>query len=102
MTPLGRTGRCRPRPTGLFAGLTLAVLLLVPLQSPAAPPVVGSTAAILVGQSQFGTIKGRLVWGGDAIPPVKVLQEQGKAQKEPNICARDKPILLRELVFDPN
>jgi hypothetical protein len=59
------------------------------------------TAAPLVTQSQFGTIKGRVVWGGDDIPPVKVLEAQGKAEKDPNICAKNQPILSRELVVDP-
>src|ERR671936_382650 len=84
-----------------LAWLGLAVPLLLPLPAPAAPPTVGLTAAGLVGQGQFGTIKGRLVWGGAEIPPVKVLQEKGKATQDTEVCAKDKPILSRELAVDP-
>ena len=52
-------------------------------------------------QAGFGTIKGRLVWGGADVPQPKVLQEVGKATKDPEVCAKDKPILSRELVVDP-
>jgi hypothetical protein len=48
-----------------------------------------------------GTIKGRLVWGDENIPPVKVLVEKGKSDKDPDICAKDKSILSRDLVIDP-
>jgi hypothetical protein len=67
----------------------------------AAAPAVSTLAAGLAGQAPLGTIKGRLVWGGDAIPPVKVLAEPGKVTQDPNVCARDKPILSRELSVDP-
>src|SRR5262249_3513974 len=43
----------------------------------------------------------RLVWGGDQVPPVKVLEEKGKAQKDPNVCAATQTIMSRELVVDP-
>ena len=35
-----------------------------------------------------------------AVPAVKVLQEKGKAAKDPNVCAVDKPILDERLVVD--
>src|SRR5690349_12879700 len=41
----------------------------------AAPPIPALILAAAIGQSQYGTVKGRLVWGGDQVPPVKVLQE---------------------------
>ncbi|HZW33290.1 MAG TPA: hypothetical protein VFF52_21410, partial [Isosphaeraceae bacterium] len=75
--------------------------LFWPLPGQAATPAVATLAAGLAGQGQFGTIKGRLVWGGDEIPPVKVLAEVGKAAKDPNVCARAKPILSREVNVDP-
>ena len=62
--------------------------------------MLGATAVGLVGQGQYGTIKGRLVWGGDQLPPVKVLAEKGKAAKDPEVCARNQPILSRELAVD--
>jgi hypothetical protein len=59
-------------------------------------------AAGLAGQSQTGTIKGRLVWGdADKIPPAKVLVEKGKSDKNPDICAKDQPIISRSLAIDP-
>jgi hypothetical protein len=56
---------------------------------------------VFVGQGQFGSIKGRLVWDESEIPPVKVLEAQGKAAKDPEVCARDKPVLSREVAVDP-
>jgi RNA polymerase sigma factor (sigma-70 family) len=80
---------------------TKVVAWIVPHRAQAAPPVLGATAVGLVGQGQYGTIKGRLVWGGDQLPPVKVLAEKGKAAKDPEVYARNQPILSRELAVDP-
>jgi hypothetical protein len=85
----------------IVAALALAVVLAVPSLLCAGQTPVGATATLVVGQAGFGTVKGRLVWGGDAVPPVKVLVAKGQAPKDPNVCARDKPILSRELVVDP-
>ena len=63
--------------------------------------LVGPLAGAAVAQPEYGTVKGRLVWGGETIPPVKVLADKGKAEKDPNVCAKDRPILARELVVDP-
>ncbi len=52
-------------------------------------------------QANFGTIKGQLVWDGDAIPPAKVLAAVGQAAKDPTVCAKDKGIMSKELVVDP-
>ncbi len=52
-------------------------------------------------ENPFGTIKGRLVWGGDDLPPPLVLEAAGKASKDPNVCAKNSAILSRELVVDP-
>ncbi|MFI5460395.1 MAG: carboxypeptidase regulatory-like domain-containing protein [Isosphaerales bacterium] len=78
-----------------------AILLMFPHTGEASPPVAGLLATGLVGQAQTGTIKGRLVWGDENIPPAKVLVEKGKSDKDPDICAKDKPIVSRELVVDP-
>ena len=54
-----------------------------------------------VAQAQTGTIKGRLIWGDDNIPPATVAVEKGKAAKDPDLCAKDEDILSRDLVIDP-
>jgi len=71
----------------LFIGICLAVPLSFP---PGA-----------VAQPKYGTIKGRLIWGGDAAIPSKVLEEKGKAEKDPNVCAKDQSIISHELEMDP-
>jgi hypothetical protein len=85
---MGITGEYRTRLNGrstLFVGLCLTVPLLCPR---------GAVA-------QYGTIKGRLIWGGDAVVPSKVLEEKGKAEKDPDVCAKDQSILSHELEIDP-
>jgi hypothetical protein len=79
----------------------IAVALVLPGVASAASPMAALICSEAVGQAQTGTIKGRLVWGGDAIPPVKMLEDKGKAEKDPQVCAKDQPILSRELVIDP-
>jgi hypothetical protein len=103
MTLIERPGPGPSGPTCVLGCLALAILVLWPLPGQAAAPPVATLAAGLAGQGQFGTIKGRLVWGGDvaAIPPVRVLAAVGQASKDPNVCARNQPILSRELVVDP-
>ena len=58
-------------------------------------------ALSMAGQGDYGTIKGRLVWGGSEVPASKNLVEKGKALKDPEVCAKDQPIPSRELVVDP-
>jgi hypothetical protein len=65
----------------------------------AVPPV--TVAAAAVGQSGFGTIKGRLVWGGDEAPAPKVKVQTGQATKDPTVCAASAPIPDNNLVVDP-
>jgi hypothetical protein len=93
----------RLQPAGFLAWLAVALTVpsFVTRDAAAAPPTLGLTVAALTGQGEFGTIKGRLVWGGDDIPPVKILQEKGKSQKDPDVCAKDQPILSREVAVDP-
>jgi hypothetical protein len=62
--------------------------------------LVGITPAVTA-QENFGTIKGRLVWGGAEVPKQVVVEEQGKAKKDPEVCAKNAPILSKELVVDP-
>ncbi|WP_165220826.1 hypothetical protein [Aquisphaera insulae] len=62
--------------------------------------VVATTSAASA-QSEYGTIKGRLVWGGSEVPPEKNLIEKGKAPKDAETCGNSGPIVSRELVVDP-
>jgi len=101
MRKSGQTGRPTIGRVACLCGLGLAVALGFSVPATAGPPVAGMLAAGLVGQSDFGTIKGRLVWGGADAPTAKVDVEQGKAAKDPEICAKDRPILSREIVVDP-
>jgi hypothetical protein len=73
----------------LFSVVLVSALVARPLL--AGPP----------GQSEYGTIKGKLVWGGDNPPPPTNLVEKGQAQKDGDVCAKDKPIPARDLVVDP-
>jgi plastocyanin len=60
--------------------------------SAAAPASTGAVAG-------WGTLKGQVVFEG-APPTPKVLQEKGKAAKDPNVCAVDAPIVSERLVID--
>jgi hypothetical protein len=84
-----------------LAWICLAAPLLLPPSASAAIPshlLLGSSA---VGQAQTGTIKGRLIWGDENIPPAKVAVEKGSSTKDPDLCAKDESILSRDLVIDP-
>jgi hypothetical protein len=90
------------RPSRL-AWLGLCVPLVVPGLAQAAPPAAAAAVALgSVGEGATGSIKGRLVWGDDKIPEVRVKVEQGKAPRDTEICAKERPILSRELRVDPN
>jgi hypothetical protein len=92
---------CRRTRRQSLALLGLAALLSVPVRVEAAHPLGFLLTPALMGQANFGTIKGRLVWGGDQIPPTKVLQEKGKADRDPEVCGKDQSILSHELEIDP-
>ncbi len=47
----------------------------------------------------WGTFKGRVVFDGSRAAP-KVLQDKGKAAKDPEICAVNGPIVSEQLVVD--
>jgi hypothetical protein len=87
----------------VLAGVAVAIALALgaSIHAAAAPPAVGAHAANLVGQDAFGTIKGRLVWGGNEVPKPVVLEPMGKAAKDPNVCAKSRSILSREIVVHP-
>jgi plastocyanin len=50
---------------------------------------------------EFGTIKGRLVYGGSETPALQVLEAKGKADKDPTVCAANAAIMDHMLVVDP-
>ncbi|HKI19012.1 MAG TPA: hypothetical protein VKA15_14085 [Isosphaeraceae bacterium] len=58
-----------------------------------------TTSAAPVKAEGWGTLKGQIVFGGDP-PKASVLAEQGKAAKNPEVCAKDAPILSERLVVD--
>jgi hypothetical protein len=47
----------------------------------------------------WGTLKGKVTLKGSA-PQPKVLAEKGKAAKDPEVCAKDAPIMSERLVVD--
>ncbi len=99
--PRGNHRRSALERSTWIAWLPAALVLIVANPVAAAPPSASLLAAGVVGQAKTGTVKGRLVWGDDNIPPPKVLAETGKANKNPEICAKDTPIISHELVVDP-
>ena len=67
-----------------------------------APAAVGSEPAAPAAATTaagFGTLKGKVVFDGDA-PAAKALVEQGKADKDPKICATKGAIPDQRLVVD--
>src|SRR5262245_25389488 len=91
-------GRWTP-PFFLTSGAAALVLVSAVVAAPAPP--AATLGASTPAQGGFGTIKGRLVWGGTTVPQPKILQQQGKADKNPEVCAKNAPILSQELVVDP-
>ncbi len=66
----------------------------------ATPSTSTSTAAATPVKAEgWGTLKGTVVFSG-TVPEAKILQAQGKAEKDPNICAKDGPIVSERLVVD--
>jgi hypothetical protein len=101
---MSATSLIRRRTIGVLRFVLMGLLaapVLLPPSAVAGPQAAALLATAAVGQANYGTIKGRLVWGGDAIPSPKVLEEKGKAQKDPNVCAKDQSILSHELEVDP-
>jgi plastocyanin len=71
-----------------------------PATSGGAPSTSTSTgSATPVKAEGWGTLKGTVVFSG-TVPEAKILEAQGKAQKDPNICAKDGPIVSERLVVD--
>jgi plastocyanin len=86
-----------PQPNSLT---TSAAAAGAPAATPgaAAPSTAASTAPTAPVKAEgWGTLKGQVVFGGD--PPAQtVLQEQGKAAKDPDVCAKNAPIKSERLV----
>src|SRR3954451_9143579 len=68
-----------------------------PAASPSAAP--SATGSAPVTAEGWGTLKGKVVFGGDA-PTPKVIAEKGKAAKDPEVCAKDAPLVSERLVVD--
>jgi hypothetical protein len=86
---------------GRSAAVGVVCVILSHAVARAATPSLALLGTITAGQGEYGTIKGRLVWGGSEIPTAKNLVEVGKSLKDPEACAKDEPIPSRELVVDP-
>jgi hypothetical protein len=71
------------------SGATAASTTPAPTVAPSAP----------VKAEGWGTLKGQITLSGDA-PAPKVLQEKGKAAKDPEYCAKDAPIVSEALIVD--
>src|SRR3954449_7895745 len=85
----------------LPAAFALIGVLDAPPTAAGASWPVGIVGAALPGQGDFGTIKGRLTWGGGVIPPARVLVGVGQAVANPEVCAGKQAIPDRSLVIDP-
>jgi len=63
------------------------------------PASTTTTAAAPVKAEGYGTLKGQVTYDGDA-PAAKVLFEKGKAAKDPDVCAKDAPVISERLLVD--
>ena len=81
--------------------LSLAVVFFAATPASAALPSPATLALGTVGQQGFGTIKGKLVWGGDTAPEPKVLRATGKAETDAALCAAAAPLIDNGLLVDP-
>jgi len=64
-----------------------------------APSAATTPAAAPVKAEGFGTLKGQVTFAGDP-PAPKVLFEKGKAAKDPDVCAKDAPLISDRLLVD--
>jgi hypothetical protein len=87
------------RVVAVSLGLTAALLLASPKPAQAAPPTPGALAYTVTAQA-FGTIKGRLVWGGAEAPAPVVIKALGQSDKDPEVCAAKVPIINNKLLVD--
>ena len=92
-------GRCLT--VGLSLTMFVFAAIFVPQPVSAGLPPVGTLAVGAVGQQGYGTIKGKLVWGGDTAPEPKVLRATGKAETDGALCAAAAPLIDNGLLVDP-
>lgn len=65
--------------------------------TPSTSTSTGSAAPVKA--EGWGTLKGTVVFSG-TVPEAKLLQAQGKAEKNPEVCAKSAPIFSERLVVD--
>lgn len=70
-----------------------------PAAGTSAPAAATPAAGSPVKAEGFGTLKGQVTFAGDA-PAVKTLFAQGKAPKDPEVCAKDGPMMDERLIVD--
>jgi hypothetical protein len=92
--------RSTRRLTTATLGLLAAFLFATPDTANAVSIDPGVLASGLTTQG-FGTIKGRLVWGGAEAPAPLVIKAVGKSDKDPEICAAKAAIINNKLLVDP-
>lgn len=88
---------------GAAAALVPAIMLWSagPARSSAAPAKApGAVAEPALQKKGFGTIKGRLVWGGDQLPAPKVSVKKGQADVKDAVC-KGEDLLNKSLIVDP-
>lgn len=83
------------------AGLGLMSAALLASRFPAAPahaapPVAPAAANLVTADGSFGTIKGRLIWGGSSVPEPKKLV----VNKDEQVCGKDGPLVDHKLTVD--
>lgn len=83
--------------TGLIAALSLVAGSTGSVSGASLPS--GLVASVAV--SQYGTIKGRLIYGGETAPAAKVIVPVGGASKDPTVCAAKTAIVSDALNVDP-
>jgi hypothetical protein len=87
LSPAFPTVRARLRPLAALAASTLLAIAPALHAGPPAP------------QAGTGTIKGKLIWGGGAIPKTKVLVQKDDPKVKDPIC-KAQEIVSKELVVD--
>jgi plastocyanin len=89
-----------PEPNSVSAKTSAAGTSAPAASTPATTKAPEATSASPVKAEGWGTLKGTVLFGGDA-PAQTNLRDQGKAEKNPEICAKDGPIKSERLVVDP-
>lgn len=88
-----------PEPGVNVASKSAPAVTTTPGAAPAEKTAEAAAPAASGGAAGWGTLKGTVVFDGSP-PPPKVLQEKGKAAKNPEVCAVDGPIVSERLIID--